>query len=671
MSSKPLKTQPLAAAILTLLALSPAAAQEPADGRGHERELETVTVTATPLGEEELVEPATVLAGPELEDRRAATLGETVSNEAGVQSSSFGPGVGRPIIRGLEGARVQVLSGGLGALDVSTVSVDHPVTIEPFLAEQIEILKGPATLLYGSGAIGGVVNVVDGRIPERLDEGLHGRAELRTNTVSGEATGMARADFASERDALHADFVSRHADDYETGDGDTLDNSAVSTTSAALGYTRFGDFGPAGLAVSRYDTRYGVPGGHAHDDEEHADEAPGEEEGHEDVEIDAGQTRLDAKLQLDAPFAAAERIVLRGARNDYDHVELEGGAIGTRFESRASELRGELVHVPFGAWSGAFGVQTTRRDFEAIGAEAFVPPSRTDDFGLFALERADAGAFTFELGARHDEVSVETDDGRRASFGATSLSGGAIWHASDAFDLHLNLDRAQRAPTSEELHSNGPHLATRGFEIGDASLDVETAKSVELGVHVETGRLTARVAVYRTRFDDFIFLADTREIDPDAELPVRRWMQRDATHRGAEAELELELADGPSGRWDLRVFGDTVDATLDDGTPLPRIAPSRAGVKLAWARDGWRAHVGAVRHATQDEVAPEESPTPGYTLVSAHVSRAFALAGGRELELFLDATNLADADAHVHTSFLKDEAPLPGRAFALGLRAWW
>src|SRR5687768_5418553 len=234
---------PLALAIAGWLLTSPVLAQEaPRGGRGHERKLEEVTVTATPLSEGELVQPASILSGAELEDRRAATLGETVSRELGVQSSYFGPGVGRPIIRGLEGGRVQVLEAGIGSLDVSTVSADHAVTIEPFLAEQIEVLKGPATLLYGSGAIGGVVNVVDGRIPERANEGVHGRAELRTNTGTDELTGMGRADFSSENHALHFDLVSRSTDDYEVGgdEDEVLENSAVRTTAGAVGYSNFG-----------------------------------------------------------------------------------------------------------------------------------------------------------------------------------------------------------------------------------------------------------------------------------------------------------------------------------------------------------------------------------------------------------------------------------------------
>lgn len=652
---------------IALILARPLAAQDATEraGRGHERALEEVTVTATPLGEDELVQPSAVLSGAELEDRRAATLGETVSRELGVQASYFGPGVGRPIVRGQEGARVQVLESGVGSLDVSTVSADHAVAIEPFLAHQIEVLKGPATLLYGSGAIGGVVNVVDGRIPERANEGMHGRAELRTNTVSDELTGMARADFSNERHALHADFVGRNTEDYETADGEPLANSAIETTAGALGYTYFGGFGFAGVALSQYDTLYGIPGGHAHDGGE------AEAGGDEDVRIDLAQTRLDAKAGFDAPFAGVQRITLRAAYGEYEHVELEGAEIGTRFDNRAWEARGELVHAPVAGFDGALGLQAGRRDFVAIGEEAFVPPSRTDDLGLFAVEQGTFGDFTVELGARVDAVEVETDDGRGADFTASSLSGGAIWSFAGAYDLHFNVDRAQRAPTTEELYSNGPHVATQSFEIGDAGLGEETARSAELGLHRDGARVDAHVAAYVVDFDDFIYLADTREIAPRPELPVRAWTQADARFTGFEGEVEILLAENAYGRFDLRLFGDTVDAELDSGESLPRIAPARAGASLAWSNGGWRVNVGAIRYDAQDDVAASETPTDGYTMLDAHLSYAFALDGDRELELFADGTNLADEDARVHTSFLKDEAPLPGRAIAIGVRAYW
>jgi iron complex outermembrane receptor protein len=633
-------------------------------GRRHERELGTVVVTASPLGQQsdQLAQPVAVLAGAELEDNRSGTIGATVANVPGVQSSYFGPGVGRPIIRGLEGARVQVLSGGIGALDVSTVSSDHAVSIEPFLADQIEVLKGPSTLLYGSGAIGGVVNSVDGRMAESPVNGLSGRAQWHGDTAAQERGGMARIDAGNGRLALHADYVRRYSDDNELADDAELLNSAqdLRSVGAGVGYT--GERGYAGMALSTYDNLYGIPLGSS------AEEIDADEEV---VRLDISQTRVDAKASLANPFGAAERITARVSQNDYEHVELADGEIGTRFTNDAYEARVELVHTPWGVWHGAYGVQFGSRDFAAIGEEAFVPPAQTDDFGVFWVEQAEFEPVTLELGARYDKQEIDLDqiDGG-ADHRALSVSFGGIWTFNEHWHASLNLDRAQRAPSAEELFSDGPHEATASYEIGDAALDEETANQIELSLHAHGERVEAKVSAFYNRYDDFIFLVDTGEIEPEEGLPVLQWTQDDARFHGFEAEARYTLADNAWGRWTARAFGDVVRARLADGGDLPRIAPARLGLSLNWQYDAWRASLGAVRHAEQDHVAVNETPTDGYTFVNAHVSYAFAV-GDSEWEAFLDGRNLTDQDARVHTSLLKDRAPLPGRNIAFGLRTYF
>lgn len=665
----------------------------PPDPKAHAHEdaetsLEAVIVTASPLapGSDDLVQPVEILAGDELDRRKGATLGETVARELGVQSSYFGPGVGRPIIRGLEGARVQVLEGGISSLDASTVSADHAVGIEPFLADQIEILKGPATLLYGSGAVGGAVNVVDGRIPEMLPaQAVGGRAELRGNSGNDEATGMVRIDGAAGNFAWHADAFHRDSNDYgipghaaledaeehdagghddEDGFG-VLANSAVRTRGGALGGSWIGESAFFGMAVSSYASLYGIPGGgHAHaggdDDDGHGGEA---------VRIDLEQTRIDARGALYAPWRGIESLRVRMAHNDYSHVELEGEDVGTRFGNDGHEGRIEAVHEPLAGWRGAVGLQFSTRDFSAVGEEAFVPPSRSDDIGIFLIEERNFGQWKLEMGARHDDISVDPEGSLdSADFGASSLSAGALWRTTDSLHLSVGVDRAERAPTAEELFSNGPHLATDGFEIGDASLTTETANQLELAAHLHVGPLDAKAAVFDNRFDDFIHLVETG-LEDDG-LPVRQWTQADARFRGLEAEATLRLADNASGAWDLRLFGDRVRGTLDAGGNLPRVAPARTGLDLSWERDGWRASVGAVRYASQDRVALLETRTRGYTLVDAHLAWHWDTAHAG-WEVFLDGSNLTDQEARVHTSFLKDVAPLPGRSLAFGVRAFF
>lgn len=708
---------PLAAAVL--LALSGAALAAPTADAGADhrhdhdarrpdvRTLDALEVTATPLGGavDALVRPVEVIAGSELDDRRTGTIGETVDGLPGVQTSTFGAGVGRPVIRGQDGARVQVLSGGTSSLDASTVSADHAVAIEPFLADQVEVLKGPATLLYGSGAIGGAVNVVDGRIPTApAGDAVTGRAELRHDSGSEGTTAMARFDGDAGALTLHADAFRRDTGDVAIpgfafsdelraeaiADGEDPDhfarghlpNSALTTLGGAFGASVFGERGWIGASASTYRSDYGIPpDAHAHEDDEDAaagagpapaDHAPGHGEEEETVRIDLRQDRFETRGGW-RDLGLVEELSWRLTRSRYEHTELEADAVGTVFGNLGTEARLEAVQKELAGWRGVVGVQAGEREFEAIGDEAFVPPSTTRDLGLFALQEREWDVWRVELGARHERVDVDPEaaaGGGTAApavdFAATSFSASARWQVADGVDLSLSLDRAQRAPTAEELFSDGAHVATQSFEHGDPTLDVETANGVEFGVHVVRGRVDARASVYRTRFADFIHLADTGiEID---HLPLRQWTQADATFTGWEAEAIVTLLDDePHGLWSLRVFADSVNAFLDAGGRLPRIAPARAGAELDWERGPWRAHLAATRVADQDDVAIDESPTDGYTRVDAGVAWRH---DGDDVstELFLDARNLTDEEMRSHTSFLKDVAPLPGRGVAFGVR---
>ena len=700
-----MRRHPLAAALAAALLLPAAALAQDAPPHHAERaeQLDAVVVTATPLRQsaEELTRPVSVLAGSELDDRRQGTLGDTVSTLPGVQSAGFGPGVGRPVIRGLDGARVQTLSSGLSSLDASTVSADHAVSIEPFLAEQIEVLKGPATLLYGSGAIGGAVNVVDGRIPEAPladDRWVSGRAELRGDTVADQRSAMFKVQGGSERFQLTADGLHRETDDIEIPgfaesaallaeegeepDADSfglLENSATRTTAGGIGASWFGDRGFFGVAFSGFDTLYGIPGhAHAHEhDHEHEDEEEEHDEEHEEheeeeeelVRIDLEQRRYEARGALLQPFAHHDSISFKLARTDYEHIELEGEEIGTRFENEGLESRIEAVHAPLGGWRGAWGLQYARRDFSAVGEEAFVPPSLTRDLGVFLIEQKQlSDAFRLELGGRFDEVEVDPDTAPAADFSSFSASAALRWTLNETFHLDFGLDRAERAPTAEELFSDGPHIATRSFEVGDADLDTEIANRFEVGSHWHIEGFSVKAALYTTRFDRFIYLADTGA--EEDELPVREWRQGDARFNGFELELDKTLGEWESGRWDLRLTADAVRARLDRGDDLPRIPAARLGAQLRWEKDGWRARLGAMRYDDQDRVAEFERPTDGYTLVDAHLSYHFDV---NEIgwEVFLDGNNLTDREARPHTSLLKDLVPLPGRNVQFGVRAFF
>ncbi len=693
MTQRPRFAPLMAAIALALPAL--ALAQATPDDENHEhataKTLDAIEVTASPLRNaiDNLARPVSVLAGQELDARRAGTLGETLERQSGVQSSYFGAGVGRPIIRGQDGARVQVLSSGTSSLDVSTVSADHAVTIEPFLADQIEVLKGPATLLYGSGAIGGAVNVVDGRIPMApAGRATSGRAELRHGSAADENTGMVRFDGDAGALTLHVDAFRRDSGDYripgfafspaliaeELAEGEEMDefargrlpNSALTTQGGGIGASWFGEDAWFGASAGTYRTNYGIPpGAHAHEEEEEGhEEGEHEEEEVEIVRLDMRQDRFEFRGGL-RNLGPLQEINYRVTRSLYEHTEFEGDAVGTVFENVGTEARIEAVQNEINGWRGAIGLQYGHREFSAIGDEAFVPPSISSDVGLFVLQERDFGDFKLELGARHDRVSVDPENGATVDRNATSLALGGLWHFSEVMHLSVNLDRAERAPTAEELFSDGPHIATQSFEIGDAGLDVETSTSAEIGLHLHQGRFEGKASVYQSRYGDYIYLVDTG--GEEDGLPVRSWVQGDATFTGWELEGSVELFENRSGSWQLSVFADAVDAKLDGGGRLPRIAPGRVGADLNWSLDGWRARVGAVRVADQDDVATLETPTQGYTRVDAGLAYHWDV-GSAGWEAFFEGRNLTDQDARVHTSYLKDFAPLPGRNLAVGVR---
>ncbi|WP_448101846.1 TonB-dependent receptor domain-containing protein [Luteibacter jiangsuensis] len=629
-------------------------------GRKQAEKLDAIVVNAVPLGQsaDQIVAPVAVLAGSALDDAKGVSLGETVSSIPGVQTSALGTAVGRPVIRGLDGPRVAVLENGLSSQDVSNVSQDHAVTLEPFLADQIEVLKGPATLLYGSGAIGGVVNVVDGRVPEKApDNGFAGRAEVRHDSVSDGRTGLLRLDAGDDRFAIHVDGMHRDNDDYDIPGG-TLANSAVKTSSGAVGASLLGTWGYLGLSVSRFLDLYGSPA-------EPGDPAEGEDP----VHIKMAQTNYTLKGGLVKPFDGIDKIEFSLGHGAYQHVEFEGDTPGTTFSTNSNQGRLVVTHEPLAGWEGAFGVQTQHRQFSAVGEETFVPATVTNGVGVFITEQRDFGPVKLELGARHDKQSVDPDNGPKRDFAPNSFSAGMAWRFAEQWHLSLNLDHAERAPSEEELFANGPHEASNTFEIGN-DLEKEKSNQAELGLHFHGDAVEGKVAVYYNKYRNFIYLADTGEVEDD--LPVRVWSQNDATFRGAEAEATFHLAKGTSGNWDLRVFGDTVRATLSDGGGnVPRIPAGRIGSTLSWNADSLRASVGAVRYMKQDKVAAYETDTAGYTLVNAHFAWTFVNDDRSQWEAFVDGNNLTNQTARPATSLFKDVAPLPGRNISVGLRAYF
>jgi iron complex outermembrane receptor protein len=636
-----------------------------------------VTGVARDRAAGELPQSVTVVASDELDRVRAATLGETLAGQLGVSSSQFGAGASRPIIRGLAGARVLMLEDGVDTMDTATLSDDHAVTVEPLAADQIEIFRGPTTLLYGSGAVGGVVNTVTTRIPAVAPaDGLDGAFEVRGDTVAGARGAAARLDGGGTRFAWHFDAGRRDSDDYEIpgfahADVDAvtaapddafgvLANSAAESKSAAFGASWLGDSGFIGVGVNAFDTLYGLPTHtHAHGDDAAAD----------GVGIDMRQRRVDLRGGLRLA-GAIESMDVRLGVSAYEHVELEGGAPGTRFTNDAAELRLELTHRPVGRWTGAFGLQAGDRKFAAIGEEAFVPPVDTSTNGLFLVEQLDLSAWEISFGGRvESQIHAPSNDLARFDDTAASLSFGSVRSLGDGYTFVASAALSQRLPVAEELYSNGPHLATGIVQIGDASLHEETARHLDIGVRGELEQLDWSVTAFHTWYEDFMYLADTGAFDPVEAVPIFAYTQADAEFSGLEAEIFVPLLGTDKNELDLRVFADYVRGELASGERLPRLPPLRYGARFEYHDERLLVGLEATRYDDQDQIAPFEDETPGYMLLNADVRWRLAGVSTVDLELFVNASNLGDEEARKHTSFVKDVAPLPGRNYALGIRS--
>lgn len=652
-----------------------------------EQRPERLVVTASPTDRTalDMSVPAQVLADDALLRVKGITIGETVQQMPGVSSSSFGPGAARPVIRGQSGARVQVLQDGLGSLDASTVSADHAVTVEPLVAEQVEVLRGPATLLYGSGAIGGVVNVIDQRIPDHAVEGLHTGAELRRQTANDERSGAIKLDGGNGMFAFHLDAYDRKTDDIEIpGEAERfpeeeeeehegeelahgeLPNSDSRNDGFAVGASLIGDKGFIGLSFTEFNSNYGVPGHHNHHEEEEGEEHEEEEHQEGGVRIDLKQQRTDLKARWGHPIAGIEHIKLRYGKNDYQHVELEGDEIGTQFDNQAQEGRIEIAHHPLAGFAGVFGLQWGDRDFVAIGEEAFVPPNQSETVAVFLVEEKTIGPVRFDAGVRHEQTEITVDADLPAyDRDAFSWSFGAVWSLSDAWKLAFSYTDAERHPTPEELYSEGPHIATQSFERGDVNLLTEQARNIDLGLRYQTEQHSLSLSWYRNAIDDYIFAMPTGEIED--ELPVFEYVQHDAELTGFELAWDWRFVESDNGAWISHLFYDAPEGELSDGTPLPRIPASRIGLGLDWESESWLIGVEYTEVSDQDDVAAFETTTDGYSLVNAHLMYRF-YTGDAVWDAFIRTSNLLDEEIRLHASFLKDIAPQPGRSYSAGIR---
>ncbi|WP_240454793.1 TonB-dependent receptor [Caulobacter sp. 17J65-9] len=647
---------------VAVTALSAGVWVAPAVAGDQSDDVEEVVVTATRIGvaEQAMTANVDVLDEKDLAVAPSVGLGDLVAGMPGVRSTSFAPGASRPVIRGLSGPRVQVLTNGLGQIDASSVSPDHQVATDPSSAKRVEVVRGPSTLAYGGSAIGGVVNIIDDRVPSEPAKGLaDGRLATQVSSVDngrsvGGAVKVGEGPWVVGAEAMH-----RETDDYNipgpaisqqlanelgvprVGPSIVL-NSRSRLTEYGAGASYITGLGFVGAAVTQTNSRYGTVA-------------------EEDVKIDLTQTRYDAQGELDFPVGPFEKFTGSAGYADYQHTELEDGEVGTQFLSTGWEARAEAVQKARGGWNGAVGLQALHRDFDAIGEEAFVPATVIDEAGIYTVQRLDHQAWGFEAGVRLDRRELDSIVADR-EFTNFSASGGVFFRPATGLYLGLTLARNERAPTEVELFANGPHVATASFEVGDPDFDTEIANSVEAAVHYVSDRFDADLHLFGARYDGFIDAVPTGVFDADTGLQIFQYQQLGAEFYGLETDMTWRVWTDGERTVSLTGAGDYVHGETDLGPPA-RIPPWSATVGVKYETERWQTALEVHHAGEQDRVAQFELPTDAYTMVN--------LSGSVNLSdsvvLFGEVHNLNDTEAREAASFLKDIAPLPGRNLRVGL----
>jgi iron complex outermembrane receptor protein len=699
----------LNALTLALLATSTVAQAQQEEEHEHLNEYEVIVINASPLDKTALesAQPVNIISGDALKQMHAHSLGETLALEPGINNTHFANVAGSPIIRGLGGPRVKITQNGLDTGDVSRGSPDHAVTTETSTAKQIEVLRGPATLLYGSGAIGGVINVVDNRIPSEPVYGLQGNANASLSNNNDNKEGSYDLQIGNGKWALYTDAFIRRADDYETpsfmnDEGEVVDhieNTFVDAEGGTVGGSYQFDDGFFGVSYQGLYQEYGIPG-HAHGEEEHEDEH-GEEENHVEESgpyANLEQERIQLAGQWRNPFSGFNRLDFRGALTDYQHQEIEGNFVSTQFENKQKEIRLIGQHKEVAGWKGAVGWQWDISDKAAFGEEAFTPNTSRRTQGLFWVVEQEFGPHHVDLGVRHERTSLSSDEQKLNTFDATSASAGYLYHFSDHTSVSLNLSHAERAPAANEVFANGNHFATRTYELGlayelheeeggeyhieasDTAVSTETSNNIDVGFHYENESFHANVNVFYNRVDDFIYDdfsgLNSEQIHGDGDhdehegehehgeaLQVVQFSQVDAELYGYELELDWQLTD----QWSLHGFSDYTRAKQRGGDDLPRIPAQRVGTELRYQAVSWDGSLGYTRYLEQDKTALNETTTDAYGLLNARVNLYPDWLANYGATLYLKGENLTNQLGFVHSSFLKEDAPVTGRRFQAGV----
>jgi iron complex outermembrane recepter protein len=635
-------------------------------------DLDQVPVTGNPLGvaSDDMVVPVSVIGGRELSLRRQGTLGETLNGIPGVTSTQFGPNASRPIIRGMDGERVRIMQNGVGVLDASSLSFDHAVGIDPLIIEQIDVVRGPAALLYGGSAMGGVVNAIDHRIPKESLDGYTGRAEARFGGPDNTRNGAAVMDVGNGVFALHADVYSRETSNLEIpgyavskrksrADGTArdskgngkLNNSDALANGGALGAAWTFDTGYLGVSYADSNNNYGTVA-------------------EDNVRIDMQNKRLELAGEVRDLKGPLQKLKLRMAHTDYQHVELEDGVVGTTFKNRGMEGSLEATHAPLGKVNGVLGYQFQNTRFQALGEEAFVPSVVTQSQALYVYEELPIDKHKITFGGRLGETTVNSSADSTFTqafnnrFNPNSFALGGLYTIDDVWSVTANLSHNERAPSYFELYANGEHVATGQFEVGNTNLKKEKSNGIDAQLKWKANGHSITLGAYATRFQNFIGVFNTGTTDPGSGLPIANFQAVPALFKGVELEGKFALND----EWALKLRGDYVHAKdTRNNDYLPRISPLRLGGGLDYHLGGWNARLDVLHAFKQNDVAENELKTNGYTNLSALV--AYKLPVKYHVELFAKANNLLNDEIREHASFLKDISPAGARSILVGARA--
>lgn len=686
-----------------------ATAEPPTPGdaaKAHRDEDQAIVVTGTRRAAGDVLGNVSVIDTEELTHDLKPSLGDTLAGMPGVSSTSFGPSASRPILRGEQGERAPVLIDGISSLDLSATDPDHAVAINPLTAERIEVLHGPGALLYSSSAIGGVVNVIDTRIPRHVPkDSFDADAMVNYGSAANERSGNLGVDvplggnLVAHADAAYSKYDNLHIGGHVLAEPlrqqalaspdpeiraladlkGKLPNTAGRTDDLAAGLAYVDGDLNVGLSYAHHDSKYGVPIRFSLDPTIEAEEPT----------LNAHQDRADARFNV--PIGGLFRIFeFRGGISKYHHSEAEpDGTIGVRFYSNGGEMRADLVQNERGGWGGTTGVQYLSQDARIRGDEKYLPDSRKQNIGLFTLQTIESGKVRIEAGARLDfarlhakedetiaEIAEEFGEESGEQFGIglepfrrnfTAFSGSiganydlAGWRAG------LSLSHSERAPGIDELFSFGPHGGSAQFLIGDPELSIEKSNGFELSLHRTTGPIHVQGSIYYSRYSNYIYEAPTGEVE-DKNLAVYEYRHGKARYYGFEVESDARFGKALGIDWGGELVADAVRAKIDGYGNAPQIPPLRVLAGLTGTRGQVDGRLEVERVSAQHRNAPNETRTAGYTMVNASFDW-HPFAANPELTLSLTANNIFDVDARRHSSELKDYAPLAGRDIRLTAR---